>query len=82
MCFMQFQHMIFLHHRIKIQQPPPFFYLQPPQITDHNFFSMEGQITDLPPPPPPSLPWPARARGGAGAGASSPVAVTGAGGHR
>ena len=31
-------HEFFLHHRIKIQQPPPFFYLQPPQITDHSFF--------------------------------------------
>jgi len=32
---MQFQHMNFFHHRIKIQQPPPFFHLQSTASTDH-----------------------------------------------
>ena len=41
---------IFLHHRIKIQQSPLFFYLQPLQIIDHNFFKLKEQITDPPPP--------------------------------
>ena len=66
----------FLHHRIKIQQPPPFFYLQPPHITDYNFFSIEGQITDLLP-----SPWPAQEWGGApgaGVGATTAAAATAA----
>ena len=56
MCFMQFQHMNFLHHRIKIQQPPSSFYLQPSStsrqsqitrsqihISQETFFYMKGQ---------------------------------------
>ena len=39
MCFIQFQHMNFLHHRIKIQQHPSPFYLQPSST------SRQSQIT-------------------------------------